>query len=178
MPDFDGYNVLKSQAEVLLAILNLCSELHALSFGDAYRNAGEWWRECAREFQCARRSDYYFGTDYLEGKASKSQIVRMLQKGQNPFTDKEMSILSNLIQLVIVHKESLKTIYDDLLIGRQRQKPHKGLSVAFSAWETTKMRDLTIAIAFDTKSGQIATDYNGNLVTNGKNGISGLEFTD
>ena len=81
MPDFDGYNVLKSQAEVLLAILNLCSELHALSFGDAYRNAGEWWRECAREFQCARRSDYYFGTDYLEGKASKSQIVRMLQKG-------------------------------------------------------------------------------------------------
>lgn len=173
--DYDGFNNLKPKAEVLLAVLELCIQLHALGFGNEFCNAGVWWRECAREFQIASRRDYYFGTDDLEERGAKSRIAKSIKKGKNPFKIDVMPNFYKLAQIVIDHKDTLQTIFDDLYVGSQRQKV-KGLGAAFSAWSSAMDQGSSISIGFDTKSKKIYLDKDGNIVTNGKGGFSSLKF--
>jgi hypothetical protein len=53
LPRNNQFQALKPQAEVLLALLNLCFELHGIGCGKRYQNAGEWWKSLAWEFQAA-----------------------------------------------------------------------------------------------------------------------------
>lgn len=171
IPTVEEAATLKPQAEVILAILNLCTELHVLGFGAEYPNAAAWFRDLCLEFQCAIRSDFYHGSDFLIGKNRRSSIGRAILKGENPFRENSCFLdrLCNLASVAVGTQESHPSIFDDLYKGHQRQKPHKGLGAAFSAWQTAIDRQPSTAIGFDR---------NMNLLTNGKQGIAKLQFTD
>ena len=180
IPDVTHFNNLKPQSEVLLAMLNLCIELHNLGFGSEFENAAKWWRECAREFQWARRSDYYFGTENLEPKASKSRIARYIQNTKNPrnpFSETAMSCWHEVSKILIDRRAILPVIYDDLYRGSQRQIP-KGLGSAFSAWASAYDRRATLSFCLDTQLNQLRQDDEGNLITDGRGGYAILKFKD
>lgn len=166
LPRIKQFQTLKPQAEVLLALLNLCLELHGIGYGEKYRNAGEWWKFLAWEFQAAMRSDYYLGTDLLIGD-SRSRYARSIKKGQNPFPE-SLPYLQEIAIAAISCKDNHRAIFVDLYKGKQRQIPHKGLGVALSNWETHMVRSPHRSIAFDGS----------NILTNGKNGISVLAYKD
>ena len=163
--DHKEFKALKPQAEVLLAFLNLCIELHT-GFGSEYHNAGAWWRDIALEFQCTLRSDYYRHTEFFLAKNSKSRIVRKISRGENPFDPIDLKRMHYLAESAIKVRSS-SAIFDDLFEGSQRQKT-KGLGFAFSAWQTASDRGPTTAIAIDGDR----------LLTNGRGGIQILSIVD
>lgn len=150
IPRAKEFQLLKPQAEVLIAILNLCSELHTLGYGGQYRNAGQWWCDIAWEFQCAIRSDHYLATEFLVSKRRRWAIAQSLKKRKNPFCE-DMKRLAHLVDCALGIAELAPAITEDLLIGSQRQ-PTKGLAAAFSAWQTAIERGGTTGIKIDEKS--------------------------
>ena len=184
IPDRPEFNILKPQSEVLLAMLNLCTELHVVGFGNEFQNAGIWFRECGREFQWTRRRDFYMGSENLEGKGSKSKIARTIQHTQkikNPFIKEEMPLWHNVAQTVLDHRldnrKDFVIIYDDLYRGSQRKKP-RGLGSAFSAWATSYDRGPTLSFCLDTQLNQLRQDDEGNPITNGRDGYAILKLKD
>lgn len=180
IPDVTDFNNLKPQSEVLLAMLNLCIELHTLEFGSEFQNAGQWWRECAREFQWARRSDYYFGTENLEAKGSKSKIARCIKNTnnpRNPFSEQGMSRWHKVAKIIIDNRDTIPALYENLYCGSQRKDP-KGLGSAFSAWASAYDRGSTLSFCLDTQLNQLRQDDEGNLITNGRDGYAILKLKD
>ena len=111
----------ESRGLVLQQRLRLCIQVHAY-YPSGYRNAAHWFGEILRDSdQC--NADYIFNQSEQSRGNKKSgiqnhrEILHNLKCGDNPFDERELPNLSQLIDIAILHghkdsQQKLKPIAD------------------------------------------------------------------
>jgi hypothetical protein len=135
--------LLKPLAQVCVAWINLCMELHVLGFGRQYKNAGEWFKAICWEI----KQDIYSAVFHrkegsiLDGK-TKRDLAAIIGNGAiNPFDPEHQPAQWAAADAVLAIKTTHPDIFREFWKGSQRQSGRKGLSAALTAWQTSSEKD-------------------------------------
>lgn len=149
---------IKPFAEVILAWLNLCEALHTLGAGSNYRNAGEWFQAVCNEINSAainglvaNSQDGHLSIFIAGNSRALASAIQSTARDpvKNPFNKESNPAQWEVINEASMRYKSHPLIYSNLLKGRQRQQPQKGLVVALSAFETALAKKPSIFLRPD-----------------------------
>lgn len=135
--------LLKPFAEVCVAWLNLCWELHGLGFGGQYRNAGQWFKAICWEIQTELYASVFHDEKSILDAGVKRSLAGSIDAGVNPFEeDKERKPAQwEVANAVLATRKNRPIIFKELWKGSQRPAKHKGLAAALRSWQTSTERD-------------------------------------
>jgi hypothetical protein len=134
--------LLKPFAEVCIAWINLCWELHGLGFGRQYQNAAHWFRVICWELQTELYASLFHGEKSILDARVKRSLAGSIDSGVNPFEkDREHKPAQwEVGNAVLQTRKHRPLIFKELWKGSQRPAKHKGLAAALRSWQTSTDR--------------------------------------